>query len=174
MQPHRRHKTLRDMENLNSSELTADGSSQRRDLFPETRKHRSKRCRAVDLGGYKVVSVRLREPEFECFTENARAVGLTANMALRIAARRMAGFLETDAETRRLLQEITDNIGEISVNIAQLNRAAARGGTVDMERFAKQRNAFGHEFVRLDGLLRIILNVSQRRRDGRTMLQEAQ
>jgi type IV secretion system T-DNA border endonuclease VirD1 len=116
--------------------------------------------------------VRLREAEFEVFCEQVRALGLTNNMALRIAARRIGGFLEIDPLTRRRLEEIVRNIGVISQNVTNLNAAYAQSGTVDMEEFAAHRAAFGLEFVQLDALLRSILNISRRRIDGRLMLQE--
>ncbi|MEI9425833.1 T-DNA border endonuclease subunit VirD1 [Mesorhizobium sp. Cs1299R1N1] len=122
---------------------------------------------------YKIVSVRLRSAEFESFCEQSRALGLTKNLALRVAIRRIAGFLEIDAETRSKLQEITNSIGEISEALRVLNRNASHDGTVDIKRFEKHRQEFGQEFAALDALLREILNVSRRRQDGRRLLEEA-
>ena len=122
--------------------------------------------------GYKIVSIRLRQAEFECFSEQARALGLTHNLALRIAARRIAGFLEVDAETRQLLRQVSSNIGEISFNLSRLSRLAEREGSVDMRKLDEQRKAFGREFAVLDDRLQMLLNISKRRIDGRAMLKD--
>jgi type IV secretion system T-DNA border endonuclease VirD1 len=132
-----------------------------------------RREQRADADGYKIVSVRLREAEFEGFSEQARSLGLTNNMALRIAARRIGGFLEIDNKTRLKLEEGVDAIGEISQQIARLHGLYKRIGQVDMEELAAQRAAFGREFAQLDAQLRIILNVSRRRVDGRVRLQDA-
>lgn len=127
----------------------------------------------VDPDGYKIVSIRLRQAEFACFSEQARAVGLTHNLALRIAARRIAGFLEIDAETRRLLRQVSGNIGEISLNLSRLRRIAEQSGTVDIRKLDENRRGFGREFAVLDDRLQTLLNISQRRLDGRAMLTDA-
>ena len=122
---------------------------------------------------YKVVSVRLRTAEFAGFEEQTAQAGLTKNLALRIAARRIAGFLETDANTLTLLREISQHIAEISRGLTRLNKACAASGTVDMAELATLRRAFGDEFVRLEDMLRVILNVSMRRQDGLALLKKA-
>lgn len=132
-----------------------------------------RRRQRVDPNGYKIVSVRLREAEFESFSRQVHALGLTNNMALRIAARRIAGFLEIDESTRRTLEEAVHNIGVVSHHIRSLHADYVASGRVDMEEFRKHELEFAHEFERLDAQLKIILNVSQRRVDGRLMLEKA-
>ncbi|MPR11048.1 T-DNA border endonuclease subunit VirD1 [Microvirga tunisiensis] len=142
-------------------------------LFDNAPIRGSRRAAVADPNGYKIISVRLRLAEFESFSEQSRAFGLTSNLALRIAVRRIAGFLEIDAETRQNLQEITNSIGQIAETLTDMSRIASRDGAVDMDRFERHRQQFGQEFAALDALLRTILNVSRRRRDGRRLLQEA-
>ncbi len=127
----------------------------------------------INPGGYKVVSVRLREPEYLCFAEQVAEAGLTNNQAMRIAARRIAGFLETDEETRTLLREVSSGLNAISQNLSRLNKQAANIGTIDLAALAQERLAFGQQSVRLDEKLRVVLNVSLRRQDGMTMLKKA-
>jgi len=131
------------------------------------RKHQS------DESAYKIVSIRLRSAEFESFFDQANALGLTSNLALRIAARRIAGFLEIDQAMRGQLEKITAAIGEISENLGRLHGAYVESGKVDPGELARQRVAFGHEFAELDASLRSILNVSRRRTDGRRLLEKA-
>lgn len=126
-----------------------------------------------DQNGYKIVSIRLRSAEFESFFDQANALGLTSNLALRIAARRIGGFLEIDQAMRRQLEQIMTAIGEISGNVGRLHAAYAESGKVDPRELARQRAAFGHEFAELDASLRSILNVSRRRADGRRLLEQA-
>jgi type IV secretion system T-DNA border endonuclease VirD1 len=139
------------------------------ELAPSMQTKRS----SADRGGYKIVSIRLRQAEFECFSKQARELGLTHNMALRIAARRIAGFLEIDEETRGLLRQISGKIGEISFGLGRLQRLAEESGDVDVWKLATYRAGFGHEFAVLDQSLQTILNVSRRRMDGLAMLKEA-
>ncbi len=124
----------------------------------------------VDPNGYKIVSIRFRQAEFESFSEQVQGMGLTHNLALRIAARRITGFLEIDAETRRILWEISSDIGEISISLRQLMRIAKQTGTVDLDVLNELGAEFGRGFAVLDDKLQTILNVSQRRLDGRAML----
>lgn len=124
----------------------------------------------VDPNGYKIVSIRFRQAEFESFSEQVQGMGLSHNLALRIAARRITGFLEIDAETRQFLWQISSDIGEISISLRQIMRIAAQTGTVDLEALNELGAEFGREFAVLDDKLQTILNVSQRRLDGRAML----
>ncbi len=138
-------------------------------LFPEPRALKSKR-KKVDPKGYKVVSVRLREGEFETLSQQTTAMGMTNNMALRIAARRISGFLELDRETRLELQAISDTIGYISDDLRELLELCATRPGFDNERFSAHRADFAKEFMQLDRLLRALLSVSRRRTDGCKLL----
>ena len=126
-----------------------------------------------DRGGYKVVSVRLRQAEFASFSEQVQKLGLTHNLALRIFARRVAGFLEVDFETRQMLCQISANIGEISASLGILQRDAQRSGSGDIDKLFEIRAAFGREFAVLDDKLQTLLNVSQRRIDGLALMKRA-
>lgn len=126
--------------------------------------------RSIAAERYKIVSVRLRVAEFEEFSEQVTAAGLTHSLALRIAIRRIGGFLEADPETRRSLEEILRAIGAVSRGVTQLNESWQQNADRDIALFLEQRRAFGREFARLDALLRSILNVSHRRSDGRLRL----
>jgi len=141
-------------------------------LLPDLSSPNSRK-KEVDPKGYKIVSVRLREAEFEVFSQQVAAIGLTNNMALRIAARRIGGFLEIDSQLRERLEDTIRKIGFISHHLGALKAAYAQSGKVDMEEFARQRAGFDYEFQQLDGLLRSILNVSRRRIDGRLLLKGA-
>lgn len=122
---------------------------------------------------YKIVSVRLRMAEFKGLSDQTRALGLTNNMALRIAVRRIGGFLETDSETRHQLDTIVQVIGRISDDISRLSDICEKHKTVDSDALTSHRMAFGGEFRKLDALLRNILNTSQRRMEGRLLLQSS-
>ena len=126
-----------------------------------------------DASGYKVVSVRLRQAEYVGFAEQAAKAGMTNNLALRIAARRIAGFLETDEATRATLRDISRSISAISRALSLMNREAADSGTIDMAALASERLEFGKQFARLEEKLRVVLNVSLRRQDGMALLQKA-
>lgn len=127
----------------------------------------------IDHDGYKIVSVRLREAEYEAFVKEVRGFGLTNNFALRVAARRIAGFLEVDRNVRHTLETAVSKIGDLSDNIAQLSANYYASGEVNMEAFALERAEFGRQFAKLDMQLAEILNISKRRADGRERLQDA-
>ena len=141
---------------------------------PAASQRRAPEKSGIDLKGYRIVSLRLRTAEYLCFAGQVADSGMTNNQALRIAARRIAGFLEIDAETRVLLGDISRTLSGISQNLSKLNREAATLGTVDMSALAEQRLAFGQEYVRLQQKLGVIMNVSLRRQDGMAMLKVAQ
>ncbi|WP_045022979.1 MULTISPECIES: DNA mobilization endonuclease VirD1/MobC family subunit [Rhizobium/Agrobacterium group] len=122
---------------------------------------------------YKIVSVRLREEEFKAFSEQASEFGLTNNMALRVAARRIGGFIEVDTATREILETVLKSISDISRDIARMHATSMQSGAVDIAEFTKLRAEFGYEFARLDATLMSILNIAERRLDGRLRLQEA-
>lgn len=124
-------------------------------------------------GDYKVISIRLRAAEFDDFFAQAKDLGLSSNLALRIAARRIGGFLEIDGDTREKLEGVLSSIGDISRQIASSHSDYLASGMVDPLRLAAQRSAFGQEFTQLDALLRSILNISRRRCDGRQRLADA-
>lgn len=139
---------------------------------PAPRPKRRKRAES-EADPYKVVCVRLRSAEFDQFSKDVEAMGLTGSMALRIAARRVAGFIEVDEEVRRLLEDILRAIGSISGAIRDAHASYLAFGSVDLDRLEAQKIAFGEQFTQLDGLLRAILNVSRRRGDGKHLLVDA-
>lgn len=125
------------------------------------------------VNDYKVVCVRLRAAEYDQFTREVEAIGLTSSMALRIAARRIAGFLEIDRDVRKDLENVLQEIGTLSRAVRDLHGACIAGGVVKLEQLDHHRDAFGGAFAQLDGMLRSILNVSHRRADGRLLLVDA-
>lgn len=128
------------------------------------------RQRVPEADGYKVVCVRLRTAEFDQFASDVKAAGLTNSMALRIAARRVGGFLEIDGKVRHDLEELLRAIGALSQAVRDLHDACLTGGTVTAEQLDVHRTVFGSAFSQLDGMLRSILNISRRRADGRSLL----
>jgi type IV secretion system T-DNA border endonuclease VirD1 len=128
---------------------------------------------SVSVDGYKVVCVRLRTAEFEQFASDVEASGLTNSMALRIAARRIGGFLEIDGEVRNNLENLIIVIGSLSKAVRDLHDICLAGGVVTVQQLDDQQIIFGSAFAQLDGMLRSILNVSQRRADGRSLMIKA-
>lgn len=129
--------------------------------------------RRVQREGFKVLSTRLRSAEYESFSQQARLLGLTDSMALRVAVRRIGGFLEIDAETRRRMEDLLQAIGVLSYNVAALLAAYRESRAVDAGALMTERIAFGEAFADLDSLLHAILSVSRRRTDGCSMLKSA-
>lgn len=123
--------------------------------------------------GYTIVSLRLRNAEFVEFSRQVREAGLTNNRALRIAARRIAGFLETDNDTKSTLQRITRNIGEITSGINAASKVAKDNKNIDLPEFTKKLHKLGKELARIEMKIQDILNVTKRRKDGLKLLRAA-
>ena len=121
----------------------------------------------------KVISIKLTEAELAEFDAQIAAVGLKRNRALRIAARRIGGFLEMDPEALTELRGVARQIGGIARNINQLARVAHVTQSVDYERLMIQRQHLGEEFATLDALMQRLLNVGQRRTDGLRRLERS-
>ncbi|RZS76850.1 type IV secretion system T-DNA border endonuclease VirD1 [Phyllobacterium myrsinacearum] len=122
---------------------------------------------------FTVVSVRLRAAELQEFSQQVRALGLTNSMALRIAARRIGGFLEVEQETRRDLKQAMQQIKQVSGNLANLADTYSANSAKNLEEFKQERRELSHAFLHLESLLRQILNISHRRTDGRELLEVA-
>lgn len=120
---------------------------------------------------FTVVSVRLRAAEFQEFSRQVRAFGLTNSMALRIAARRIGGFLEVEKETRQRLEETMQLIEHVSSNLARLADAFSADTAVNLAEFKQERRILSEALSRLESLLSQILNISLRRIDGRALLE---
>lgn len=141
---------------------------------PAAREMASRQRRRVEGERVKVVSTRLRSAEYESFSRQARLLGLTDSMAIRVAVRRIGGFLEIDAETRRQMERSLQAIGALSRNVAALVAAYRENRSTNMEALRIERVAFGEAFADLDSLLRSILSMSRRRTDGCSMLKNAE
>ena len=136
----------------------------------------SKRREAIKregLDGHTVMTVRLRNAEFLEFSDQAEALGLSNNRALRIAARRIGGFLEVDGESQQALKDIARQISGIASNINQLAKIANTTNSVDHKGFLDERKKLGLELARVSDVQQQLLNVGRRRRDGMQRLEEA-
>lgn len=114
----------------------------------------------------KVFSVRATEAEVAEFDEQIARLGLKRNRALRIAMRRVGGFVEADAATIAELREINRQITGIARNINQIARAANRTHDPDYQAFMEERRGLGKELSRLQSLLQPLFDLAARREDG--------
>lgn len=121
----------------------------------------------------KTVSVKMTEAELAAFDEAIAHAGLKRNRALRIAARRIGGFLEADAETLAVLRDIQAQIAGIARNVNQIARAANRTHDPEYRAFMEERRDLGKALSRLDAELRTITETATRRTDGEARLRKA-
>ena len=121
----------------------------------------------------KPISVKLTAAELEAFDAQIAKAGLKRNRALRIAARRIAGFLEMDPAALDELRFIARQIGGVANNINQMARVTHVTKEPDYARFLEERRDLGQDMARLEGLLQRLLNVAQRRSDGLRRLEDA-
>lgn len=118
------------------------------------------------------VSVKLRTNEKEEFKRVCKSLGTTPNNALRIFARRSAGYLEVSDTTLEHLETITRQITGVSKNINQIARAANRTHSPDFIAFMEDRRELGTYLAELEYIIRKIVNVGKRRTDGFKKLED--
>ncbi|MCF3931797.1 DNA mobilization endonuclease VirD1/MobC family subunit [Acuticoccus sp. M5D2P5] len=121
----------------------------------------------------KTVSVKMTEAELAAFDEVIARAGLKRNRALRIAARRIGGFLEADAETLAVLKDLQAQIAGIARNVNQIAKSANRTHDPDYRAFMEERRGLGKALSRLDTELRTITETATRRTDGEARLRKA-
>lgn len=121
----------------------------------------------------KTVSVKMTEAELTEFDAQIARFGLKRNRALRIAARRIAGFVEVSPAQIEVLRDATRQLTGIARNVNQIARAANRTRDPDYRAFMEERAALGRELVRIEGQLQTLLDVAVRRSDGLTRLARA-
>lgn len=121
----------------------------------------------------KTVSVKMTEAELAEFDGQISVLGIKRNRALRIAARRIGGFLEVDAEVVAELKSVNRQLSGIATNVNQIAHSANRTHDPDYRAFMAERADLGRELFRLKADLQQILNLAARREDGLTRLEVA-
>ena len=114
----------------------------------------------------RVVTVKMTEAELAELDAQIAPLGLKRNRVLRIAARRIGGFVEAAPEEVELLRDAVRQLGGIARNVNQIARAANRTREPDYRGFLEERAALGREIARLDARLQVMLDLAARRRDG--------
>lgn len=125
------------------------------------------------LNGYTIVSVRMRNAEFLEFSDQVQRANLNNNLALRIAARRIAGFIEIEESSRESLRKLSRHLGEIARDMSKVKFKAEKDNLVDSQLLEKVRTSLSKEFIETQRLLRALMSVTNRRRDGLARLEEA-
>lgn len=121
----------------------------------------------------KTLSVRLTEAELAEFDAQIEGLGLNRNRALRIAARRIGGFLEVDAAVVEALRDINRQLAGVATNVNQIAHAANRTHDPDYRAFLAQRAELGRLLIETRGALQQILDLGARREDGLARLSAA-
>ena len=93
--------------------------------------------------------------------------------ALRIAARRIGGFVEADPAELEALKDAAAQLSGVARNINQIARVANRTGDPHLAAFLEERRDLGKELSRLTAQLRRMMDLAQRREDGLRRLEEA-
>lgn len=121
----------------------------------------------------KLLSVRLTEAELAELDAQIAALGLKRNRALRIAARRIGGFLEVDGAVVAELRALNRQLAGIATNVNQIAHAANRTHDPDYRAFLEERAALGRVLLDVRGALQRILDLGARREDGLARLRRA-
>lgn len=121
----------------------------------------------------RTISIRLTEAELAEFDARIAPLGLKRNRALRIAARRIGGFVEADPAELDALKSAAAQLSGVARNINQIARVANRTGDPHLAAFLEERQDLGKELSRLTAQLRRMMDLAQRREDGLRRLEEA-
>ncbi|WP_299821973.1 DNA mobilization endonuclease VirD1/MobC family subunit [uncultured Jannaschia sp.] len=114
----------------------------------------------------KTISVRLTEAELAEFDAQIAQLGIKRNRALRIAARRIGGFVEADPAQVEALRDVARQLVGVARNINQIAKSANRTRDPDYRAFMEERAALGKVLARVQGETQIILDLAARREDG--------
>ncbi|WP_299656193.1 DNA mobilization endonuclease VirD1/MobC family subunit [uncultured Jannaschia sp.] len=114
----------------------------------------------------KTISVRLTEAELTEFDAQIARLGIKRNRALRIAARRIGGFVEADPAQVEALRDVARQLVGVARNINQIAKSANRTRDPDYRAFMEERAALGKVLARVQGETQIILDLAARREDG--------
>ena len=114
----------------------------------------------------KVVTVRLTEAELAELDDQIAVLGIKRNRALRIAARRIGGFLEADAGQVEALRDIARQLMGVARNINQIAKSANRTHDPDFIAFMEDRAELGKMLAKVQDETQAILNLAARREDG--------
>ena len=121
---------------------------------------------AAPVRAERVVSVKMTEAELAELDAAIAPWGSSGTGRLRIAARRIGGFVEADPAEVELLRDAVRQLGGIARNVNQIARAANRTRDPDYRGFLEERAALGREIARLDARMQTVLDLAARRRDG--------
>ncbi len=121
----------------------------------------------------RTIPVKLTEAELAEFDAQITRLGLNRNRALRIAARRIAGFVELDHSQVQTLREVTKQLVGIARNINQIAKSANRTREPAYRAFMEERAALGRQMAVLQADLQLLLDLAARREDGLARLEEA-
>ena len=121
----------------------------------------------------RVVTVRVTEAELAEFDAQIARLGLKRNRALRIAARRIGGFVEADAEQVAVLRDVARKLVEVARDINRIAKAGEGTGGPDCRAFMEARAALGRELAAVQARTQAILDLAARREDGLARLAKA-
>ena len=121
----------------------------------------------------QTVSVRLTEAELAEFDAQIAVLGIKRNRALRIAARRIGGFVEADVTQVETLRDIARQLVGVARNINQIAKSANRTRDPDYRAFMEERAVLGKQMALVQGQTQAILDLAARREDGLARLAKA-
>ena len=114
----------------------------------------------------RTIAVRLTEAELAEFDAQIARLGIKRNRALRIAARRIGGFVEADPAQVEALRDVARQLVGVARNINQIAKSANRTRDADYRAFMEERAALGKVLARVLGQTQTILDLAARREDG--------
>ena len=121
----------------------------------------------------RTFSIRVTEAELAAFDARIALLGLKRNRALRIAMRRIGGFLEVDPGVAEELRGLHRQLTGIATNINQIAHAANRTHDPDYHAFLAARSELGRVLFETRAALARILDLGARREDGLARLSAA-
>jgi type IV secretion system T-DNA border endonuclease VirD1 len=121
----------------------------------------------------RVVTVRMTEAELAELDTQIGRLGMKRNRALRIAARRIGGFVEADAAQVAALRDVARRLVEVARDINRIAKAGEESGGPDFRAFMEARATLGRELAAAQAGTQAVLDLAARREDGLARLAKA-